>query len=162
MPDKQQITEMVGIEMDVAELLVREAARDLVARYNAYGDAGKIDLQTQLFAPAARFEYRDGDEQLVIQGRNEIAEFMQSMQKRWIEESTSVGNSAYVFHSATTHIIDVEDESHASGQAYVSLLRATGLVEWGIYRDEYVRLDEGWRFARRSVKVIERLEAASE
>lgn len=147
--------------MDMTVLLVREAARDLVARYNAYGDMGKIDMQTQLFAPTAQFEYRDGDEQLIMQGRNEIAEFMRSMQRRWISESTSAGNSAYVFHSATTHIIDVEDESHASGQAYVSLLRATGLAEWGIYRDEYVRLDEGWRFARRSVKVIERLGAAS-
>jgi hypothetical protein len=148
-------------EMDLSQLLVREAARDLVARYNAYGDAGKIDQQAQLFTPAARFEYRDGDEELVIMGRDEIAEFMRSMQSRWMAESTSVGRSAFVFHSATTHVIDVVDGAHAHGQAYVSLLRATGLAEWGIYRDSYVLLDEGWRFASRSVKVIARMETMS-
>src|SRR3954470_1238678 len=39
--------------METWELLAREAIRDLVARYNANGDTGRIDQVVALFAPDA-------------------------------------------------------------------------------------------------------------
>ncbi|MGH9047697.1 MAG: nuclear transport factor 2 family protein [Acidimicrobiales bacterium] len=38
------------------ETVHREAIRDLVARYNAYGDSGKFDLLLALFTPTAAME----------------------------------------------------------------------------------------------------------
>ena len=44
--------------MRLDDLLAREAIRDLVARYNAYGDSGLFDRMLRLFAPDAVLEVR--------------------------------------------------------------------------------------------------------
>ncbi|HMQ26843.1 MAG TPA: nuclear transport factor 2 family protein, partial [Acidimicrobiales bacterium] len=42
--------------MELVDLLAREAIRDLVARYNAYGDSGLLDPMMALFADDAVLE----------------------------------------------------------------------------------------------------------
>ncbi len=43
--------------MESWELDAREQIRDLVARYNAKGDAGRLDDMLELFAPDAELEF---------------------------------------------------------------------------------------------------------
>ena len=56
--------------MTPEEVAAREAIRDLVARYNANGDAGRFDDVVALFAPDAVMELPNGE---VLEGREAIA-----------------------------------------------------------------------------------------
>ena len=48
--------------LQVTDLLAREAIRDLVVRYNAYGDSGLFDRMIELFAPDATVALPPGRE----------------------------------------------------------------------------------------------------
>src|SRR5580692_6255420 len=55
----QHVPGAVGDDLSmfqVSDLLAREAIRDLVARYNSYGDSGLFDRMIALFAPDAVVE----------------------------------------------------------------------------------------------------------
>ena len=58
----------VAFGMELTDLLAREAIRDLVARYNAYGDSGLLDRMIELFAEDAVLE--EGDDR--YEGRDAI------------------------------------------------------------------------------------------
>ncbi len=58
--------------MEVWELMARESARDLITRYNANGDSGRIEQMVAVFAPDAIFE--TGEHR--FEGRDAIFEFM--------------------------------------------------------------------------------------
>ena len=130
--------------MELADLLAREAIRDLVARYNAYGDGGLIDRMVELFAEDASLEVGAD----VHQGREAI----RSLFSGTVDRSAGAdGGPTYVRHSVTTHQIDLVDEGHATGRAYFTVLTRVGLDHWGRYLDDYRVIDGSWRFARRRV-----------
>lgn len=130
--------------MERSELLAREAIRDLVARYNAYGDGGLLDRMMDLFAGDAVLEV--GADRYV--GKDAIW----GLFSRTVERSAgAAGGPTYVRHSVTTHQIDVVDADHATGRAYFTVLTRVGLDHWGRYLDEYRVVDDEWRFARRRV-----------
>jgi len=137
--------------MNLEELAARESIRDLVARYNFYGDTGRITELADLFLPDGEFELDDGTELHRCRGRAEITALLESIKQRWVAEARDLKTSGRVFHSVGTHVIDVLDSDHARGHAYVSLIRSGGLAEWGRYLDEYQRTSDGWRFSRRRV-----------
>lgn len=133
------------------ELLSRECVRDLVARYNLYGDTGRLDDVVQLFLPDAVFELRDGESVQRADGHDQIADLLASVRDLFQAEAEQAGTSGRIFHGVSTHVIDAVDADHLCGHAYVLLVRSGGLSEWGRYRDEYRRSDSGWRFASRIV-----------
>lgn len=138
---------MSGGHVDVTELVARESIRDLVARYNSLGDRGRIDDVAALFDAEGVLVFRDAQGERTFVGPAQIADLMRSVAADWAAASDAAAR--YVRHSIGTHVIDVAGEDRASGSCYVTVLRAGGLAEWGRYRDEYVRVNGKWLFARR-------------
>ncbi|HXQ59071.1 MAG TPA: nuclear transport factor 2 family protein [Acidimicrobiales bacterium] len=130
--------------LQISDLLAREAIRDLVVRYNSYGDSGLFDRMLGLFAPDAVVEIR-GD---VYQG---LAEIRQAFSQVPAQTSTAAGRPAYLRHCTATHQIDLVDETTATGRCYFFVLTAVGLDHWGRYLDEYHVVNAEWRFTRRRV-----------
>ena len=128
------------------DLLAREAIRDLVARYNSYGDAGLFDRMLDLFAEDAVLEIRD----VVHNGRDAIRAVFTRVPGR-TSEAGSGGRPAYLRHCTSTHQIDLLDETKATGRSYFFVLTSVGLDHWGRYLDEYRVVDGEWRFAKRRV-----------
>ena len=132
--------------MELAEFLARESIRDLVARYNSYGDAGRFDQMLELFAPDAVLQIRDQE----YAGHDEIRSVFTRVPKR-TADATGAGRPAYIRHCTATHQIDFVDETHASGRCYFFVLTQVGLDHWGRYIDEYAVVADRWRFVRRRV-----------
>ena len=130
--------------LQVSDLLAREAIRDLVVRYNSYGDSGLFDHVLALFTSDAVLEI-DGS---AHQGREEIRRVFSSVQEH---TSKPAGRPAYLRHCTSTHQIDLVDEGTATGRCYFFVLTDVGLDHWGRYLDDYRLESSGWRFARRRV-----------
>lgn len=131
--------------MQLNDLLAREAIRDLVARYNAYGDSGLFDRLMELFAPDATLEISPG----TYHGHDEIRSVFTGTRDH--ARQTSADRPPYLRHCTATHQIDLVDESTATGRCYFSVLTRVGLDHWGRYIDEYRMTDGEWRFAHRRV-----------
>jgi hypothetical protein len=128
----------------VSDLLAREAIRDLVVRYNSYGDSGLFDRMIALFAPDAILEING----VAHHGLDELRQVFDSVSER---SSRPGGRPAYLRHCTATHQIDLVDETTASGRCYFFVLTTVGLDHWGRYLDEYRVVEGEWRFARRRV-----------
>jgi hypothetical protein len=133
--------------MDLSQLLAREAVRDLVARYNAYGDSGLFDRMIGLFTRDATLELAER----TYVGHDEIRSVFESVPERSSEGGTRP--PAYLRHCTSTHQIDLVDEDGATGRCYFFVLTGIGLDHWGRYLDDYRRVDGAWRFARRRVLI---------
>jgi uncharacterized protein (TIGR02246 family) len=119
--------------------LAREAIRDVVTRYNLYGDSGQLDQMLGLFIDDATLTV-DGTS---YQGVAEIRSLFEA----------AVGPAPQrIRHHTSTLVVDVAADD-ATAQCYFQVLTDAGLDHWGRYRDRLVRVDGGWRFARRDVRV---------
>jgi uncharacterized protein (TIGR02246 family) len=125
------------------ELAARESIRDLVARYNANGDAGRFDAMLALFAEDATFEFEDE----TLEGRSAIRTYFE----RVAERTGSGRAAAFVRHFTGTHQIDVLSEHAARGRCYYAVLTERGLDHWGRYVDDYRKVGDRWLFQRRKV-----------
>ena len=130
--------------LQVSDLIAREAIRDLVIRYNSYGDSGLIDRMLGLFAQDATLEVRGH----AYQGLDELRQVFSSVPQH---TASTGGRPAFLRHCTATHQIDLVDESTATGRCYFFVLTAVGLDHWGRYLDEYRIAGGEWRFARRRV-----------
>jgi ketosteroid isomerase-like protein len=116
-----------------------EAIRDVVARYNLYGDSGRFDELLELFA----------DDATLVTDR---ASYDGLAQIRSLFE-TAVGPAPErIRHFTATHVIDV-DGDRATSRCYFQVLTDKGLDHWGRYRDQLTRADGRWLFTRREVRV---------
>jgi hypothetical protein len=138
--------------METWELLAREGIRDLVARYNANGDSGRITQVLELFAPDATMEITsEGGETRTYRGVGEIETIFTGAIETFRAEAGRRDQPGYVRHCVATHQIDVGDRQHAKGRCYFFVIRANGLDHWGRYVDEYEERDGRWRFTYRKV-----------
>jgi hypothetical protein len=138
--------------METWELLARESIRDLVARYNANGDSGRIARVLELFAPDAMMEITsEGGETRTYRGVGEIETIFTGAIETFRAEAGRRDQPEYVRHCVATHQIDVGDRQHAKGRCYFFVIRADGLDHWGRYVDEYEERDGRWRFTYRKV-----------
>jgi len=131
--------------MEPWEVAARESIRDLVARYNANGDAGRLDAMLALFTEDAVLEVPERS----FSGRAAIRGFF---------ESVSAGEDGrprvrVLRHFTATLQIDLESEREARGRCYYQVLTEAGLDHWGRYVDRYRREGERWLFSRRVVRV---------
>jgi hypothetical protein len=140
--------------METWELIVRESVRDIVARYNSYGDSGRFEPLMELFAADAVMELLTDDGPVIHRGHAEILSIFTGTKTRWAGESSQRGASpasGYVRHRVATHQIDVIDGTHASGYCYYEVIMAHGLDHWGRYFDRYEERDGAWKFVHRKV-----------
>ncbi len=126
------------------ELSAREEIRDLVARYNANGDSGRLDEVIALFADDATLEI----ESRCYRGRSEIREMFERAAAQTRSEP-----GAYIRHYTATHQIDLIDPQTARGRSYFQVLTPAGLDHWGRYLDEYLQTAGSWRFGARTVRI---------
>jgi hypothetical protein len=133
--------------MDAWEVEARECIRDLVARYNANGDSGRIDAVAELFASEAELEVPDR----MLRGREEIRGFLAGIGA----ETRSQRDTGFrlIRHFTATLQIDVSGPDRATGRCYYAVLTDRGLDHWGRYIDEYRREDGRWLFAKRRATV---------
>jgi len=150
--------------MELWELTARESIRDLVARYNANGDAGRFAQVLELFADDAAMEIvTTGGEVRHYQGHDAIATIFTGTKQRWDTEAAAPGGAGaaagaaleargrarHVRHFTSTHQIDLVDRTHATGRSYFAVLMAHGLDHWGRYLDDYEERDGRWLFTKR-------------
>jgi hypothetical protein len=147
--------------VETTELLARESIRDLVARYNALGDAGRSAEVAELFAEDGTLEVGDRSGTRTVRGRDEIRRLFDATKSDWAANSRSEDSPPYVRHSVTTHVIDMLDPDHARGTSYVTVIRPSGLVSWGRYLDDYRKGEGRWLFASRRALADSRSAAAS-
>ncbi len=131
--------------MELWEVVARESIRDLVARYNANGDAGRFAQVIELFAADAVMELSDRS----YVGLDQIVTIFTGA------KDTIRGGAApsYVRHSTATHQIDLHDDASATGRMYFTVISSIGLDHWGRYIDRYVVVDGAWKFSHRRVIV---------
>ena len=137
--------------MEPWECAARESIRDLVARYNANGDSGRLDAVLALFAEDATLETPQG----TCRGHAEIRALFAGAAERTRSGAKAEAGAAarFIRHFTATHQIDVASETEASGRCYYAVLTDRGLDHWGRYVDAYRRVDGRWRFAHRRVTV---------
>lgn len=135
--------------MEIWELVARESARDLVARYNACGDADEIDALVALFADDAVMEVGPWGRH---EGKDAIRAFFEGV-RRPARTDGAGGERRFIRHLTATHQIDVEGPDAARGRCYFAVLTAEGLDHWGRYLDRYAQRGGVWRFAAREVVV---------
>ena len=130
--------------METWEVAARESIRDLVAKYNLRGDAGKIAAMIELFTAEAVLEFADRS----YCGPREIRELFDSA-----AASTQERRGAHLRHFVATHEIELVDRRSARGRSYFLVLTEAGLDHWGRYVDEYQCAEERWHFSRRRITV---------
>jgi ketosteroid isomerase-like protein len=116
-----------------------EAIRDVVARYNLYGDSGRFDELLSLFSD---------DATLVT----DEASYDGLAQIRGLFETAAGPLPERIRHFTGTFVVEV-DGDRGTSRCYFQVLTAAGLDHWGRYRDELVRVDGRWLFSRREVRV---------
>lgn len=138
--------------MQVWELSARENVRDLIARYNAYGDGGKMAELMELFAEDAVMDM-DGD---VYEGREAIAGGFRSAGRDFVayaKQSGAPRDLPVIKHYTATSVITVEAADTARCQSYFLVLMHQGLDHWGTYTDVFREIDGRWYIQDRRVKV---------
>ncbi len=130
--------------MDLAELAAREQIRDLVARYNANGDSGRLDALMALFCDDASLVVGS----LTVRGTSEI----RSMFERAASE-TPTRPGSFIRHFTATHQIDGVERNAARGRCYFQVLTEAGLDHWGRYVDRYAQVAGVWKFEQRIAHV---------
>jgi len=128
------------------EIEAREMIRDLVARYNAFGDGGRWDELLSLFNDTS---------ELTVQG---VGTFAGHAAMRALFTQAAAGAKEgeapnRIWHHTSTHVIDFESQDSARGSCYYAVLGEAGLDHWGRYRDRYRRTDSSWLFSERQVSV---------
>jgi len=132
--------------MSTQEMLAREAIRDLVARYNSYGDSGRIEQLTALFAPDASLEVVG---RTPLAGRAAIGEFFAAV----VDSNDARPPVDFIHHHSATHQIYVMDQQRARGRSYYAVYTQHGVDHWGRYIDEYCVYGGAWCFRSRRVHV---------
>jgi len=138
---------MIGDQtLNLSELGARESIRDIVARYNSYGDSGRIDAMMALFAPDARVEIVGGE---CCEGVDAIRAFFSGVAR----PDSGRRSPQRIQHHTATHQIDLVDAQSATGRCYFAVYTTDGLDHWGRYIDEYTLQDDTWQFRSRRVHV---------
>lgn len=146
--------------MTLDDLLAREGIRDLVARYNSYGDTGRFDPLRELFADDAVMELSvERGDRTIHSGLDDVMTIFTGARDR-VDEQVERSGATYIRHFTATHQIDLVDADHATGRCYFAVIIDRGLDHWGRYIDDYVRIDGHWKFQRRRVDVDGRVESS--
>jgi hypothetical protein len=130
--------------MNDIELRTRVGAADLLATYQFLADSGKTQELSELFLPDAVF--KTNNEELV--GPAAILDFFSRTADAFVSADFFPAR-----HHLSSVYIDPRPDGSAATYACFQFIGSEGLDHWGTYRDEVVETDDGWRFARRKVKV---------
>ncbi|HVV30839.1 MAG TPA: nuclear transport factor 2 family protein [Mycobacteriales bacterium] len=134
--------------MELWELVAREEIRSCVARYNAAGDAGRMDDMMGAFAEDAIMEI-DGEQ---TKGRDAIAAIFRDAGRGFVRYAKTAGTPRDVpvlKHFTSTLDITVSSPTEAHASMYYAVLMYHGLDHWGRYVDDYKPVGDRWYIAHR-------------
>lgn len=138
--------------MEIWEVIARESIRDLIARYNSYGDAGRMDDLMSVFTDDIRMDMAGS----VTHGKSELREAFISHGRSFVAFAKASGarrDAPVLQHFTATHRITVESPTHATSVCYYAVVMAHGLDHWGTYSDTFRNQDGTWLIADRAVTV---------
>lgn len=124
----------------VAEMLDREAIRDLPARYCDCVWRGDIDGLVQLFTADGAFVIKTLEGETRVQGRDALKEFYRAALRH---------HQRPLIHNL---VVELKPKGRASGRVYLDLRSAKHnfeLMGAGHYADEYRKLRGAWYFETR-------------
>lgn len=131
--------------MQVWELVAREQIRDVLARYNWSGDAGRLDELAGTFRADGVLEIRG---LAPLRGRAEIAAFLGGV------TANAAGTGAVkriVRHNLANILFTELTPERAHVSSYFTVLTEIGLDHFGRYRDILVPDGDGWLIEHRRV-----------
>lgn len=120
----------------------RDAIRDLLARYTYNGDRGRVTELAACFATDGILEYPGN----LANGPDSIAAALSGGMG---ERSPQL---SFVRHHITNPLIEVKGNA-ATARSYFAVHTDIGPDHSGTYSDRLVRTADGWRFAKRLVRV---------
>ena len=133
---------------DLERMLIEHACMKLQRQYGVFADRGDIEGFTQLFAPDGSVAVPEAPP---FVGHDAI--------RGSIEALTALGVT--MRHVLTNTIVDVVDETSATGVSYLVVYNSTAEADdsgqrpvappatVGEYADTFRRTDDGWRFQSR-------------
>jgi len=130
--------------MEMWEVIARESVRDLMARYNAFGDRGTFDELLKLFAPDAVMETVGK----TYRGRDEIRTIFTGAAQRF---RAGAGKPTRVKHFTSSPQIDIDSPTSARARCWYQVIMDHGSDHWGSYKDEFTVVDGRWLFKSRRV-----------
>lgn len=132
---------MKSTEELVAELLAREAIRDLPVRYCDCVWRNDMKRLVNLFASDASFTVTGRKRNITTSGRPALLKMYKG--------AIGAASPRPYIHN---HVVTLSSKDKGIGRCYVELRGAKRNFEWigtGFYEDEYVRTTAGWKFASR-------------
>ncbi|QJQ31421.1 nuclear transport factor 2 family protein [Sphingomonas lacunae] len=128
--------------MQLAELLAREAIRDLLTRYTYNGDRGRIDALAACFADNGVLEFPGNSGT----GPTGVKAALTSGERN--------PTISFVRHHVTPPIIELAaDGESATARSYFAVTSDNGPDHSGTYDDWLTLTKQGWRFALRRVRI---------
>ena len=130
---------------DLARLIAEHECASLMIRYTHLVDEGQASLVADLFVPDGVWESPDAR----LDGQEAI-------RTAFLRREQSSRSSR---HICTNIAIDVHADDEATGLCYLTLFRTDGAPRGttpdlvGVYRDRFVRTEQGWRFVSRTTEV---------
>jgi hypothetical protein len=142
--------------MEVWELVARESIRDRIARWNANGDAGRMDQMVLVLAPEVEFSIREGE---VLHGREAVLESLLGVKGAKVPTPGApkpgrylpAGKRPSIRHFTSNPWIEFESETRATVRTYYQVLSTFGLDHWGRYLDVFQVVDGEWLITKRTV-----------
>jgi hypothetical protein len=139
----------VASVLSVSELIVREAVRETLARYNHAGDRGRLAELAAQFTPDGVLEVVGGRR---LEGRAAIIEGLGGVVRHSADEAPSGGLPPIVRHHVSSVLIHDVTPEQAAADSYFAVLTRDGLDHWGRYRDVLVPVGDRWLLAHRLVR----------
>jgi hypothetical protein len=127
------------------EVAARLEVEQLLARYTALGDAGRVADFAALFASDGVLDI--AGRRLAV-GPEEVRVFAEEAGAAM----RSVPGLLPGAHHVSSRLVDLAGPGDARSSSVFLFVAASGPDHWGTYRDRLVRTAGGWRFARRSVR----------
>jgi ketosteroid isomerase-like protein len=130
--------------MELAELIAREAIRDMIAQVSQAGDTLDFDNYVMHYTPDGVLAFGD----IVSETREEIRAQMERNGKARLERGATI-----VRHGAISTVIRLVSEDRAEVRSYFQVYGVDGPDHFGSYDDVFERHGERWLIARRNVSV---------
>ena len=128
---------VMALEEQVAELLSREAIKELRYRYCLCVDEGRWDEFLELFLPEAQIRHHPSDS--TYSGHEEIDEFATHLEE----------DHYFTVHMVHNPLLRIDgDSAEGRWEFEVVEMVADETVEWlqGCYEELYRETDTGWKF----------------
>jgi SnoaL-like domain len=125
----------------VRELLDREAIRDLAINYCDCLYRNDLEALVSLFTENGIFAAKDPDNEVATHGRAELRHMYETV-------AGQLHPRPYIH----THVVKLRSVNSATGKCYVEMRSAKVAMTWmgsGYYEDDYAKVGEEWKFARR-------------